>query len=162
YSLREEVSLPQRLGVHRQELIPGLLTALRARLEAVLAHDVDDELPREFSASQLLHLTHDAAIAPARLAGDHDHQVPKGHQRRPADFRRIALTSLVQQPTAESPRRNDCDQLADGGTDRLAEPNQPAALSGRDLDPLGQPIAEDLVLGLEVADLAGQFPVRRV
>lgn len=51
----------------------------------------------------------------------------------------------------------DGDQLGDGRSQDLAEAKQGGAFPGRHLDALRQAGAEDLVLGLQVLDLAGQL-----
>ena len=73
----------------------------------------------------------------------------------------MARPGFGVQPAQESPGRDNGDELADGRAQGFAEAEQALALAGRDDQPLGQPGAEDLVLGLEVLDMAGQGLVGR-
>ena len=104
---RKEVTLPERLGVDHEELVPGLLTALGAGIEAVLAHDIDHELSRHGPARQLSELAENAGVTPPRLPRDHDHQVAQRHERLAAALRRFAVALLVAEPAAEGARRDN-------------------------------------------------------
>ena len=74
-------------------------------------------------------------------------------------LRRLAAPGFAVDPAGEGPRRHDGDQVPDGRPQGLAVLEQPLPLLGRDGDPPGQLGPQDLVLGLEVLDLAGQVVV---
>src|SRR5262249_11036720 len=115
HPLREEIALPKGLGVDRQKLVPALLAPLSAWLEAMVAHDVPDELARELSACQLLHLAHHARVTEARFARDHHYEVAQGDERLPSRPARLSLAAVVVEPATEASRRHNGDQFSDRG-----------------------------------------------
>ncbi len=64
----EEVALPQRRRVDRDEFVPGAEAAIRTGIVAVAAENLLDRVARDGRDSELLELAEDASVAPAGLA----------------------------------------------------------------------------------------------
>ncbi len=70
--LREEVGLPERLGMGLHELMPGAGASLRARVDALLLEDLSYGRSTDALDAELLQFSDDSTVTPARLFGQAD------------------------------------------------------------------------------------------
>ena len=73
HPLGREVTLPQRLGMAPEELIPRSLSAFGSRIESMFFQDVFDRLSRDLDP-QPPQLAEDAGVAPRVLLSQLHHQ----------------------------------------------------------------------------------------
>jgi hypothetical protein len=147
--VREEVTLPEGGRVHLEELVPGLLAALRTGIEAVLTHDVGDKLIGDFLRRQLADFAPDTRVAPARIrTGQLEDQLADIDASASAGLTRHLARLILAEPAQKGRRRHDGDEVLDRAPQRFTQANQPAPLLGRDHDTFRQTGTQLLVLGL--------------
>ena len=111
--LRQEVALPQGLGMHGDELMPGRFATFGSRLEAVFAHDPGDEFSGTFAPCQLAEFAEHAGGTPTGFASDFDNEIAEFHELGPAAFAGPVFAVGIQEPTGEGPWRDNGDQFPD-------------------------------------------------
>src|SRR5262245_58725971 len=121
----KEVSLKQRFRMHGDELMPRRFASIGSRLEAVVAHDIDDELARAFASSQLAQFSMHSCTTPARLSGNHNDEVAKRDERRATALNRSAIPLASR--TQRAKVRGETMEISS----RIAEPSGLPNLSSR-------------------------------
>jgi hypothetical protein len=155
----EEVDLPEGLGVHLQELVPGPLPAPGSGMHAGLLEDVLDCAPGNGMNPQLPELTEDAAVAPASLLGNANHDLPNRFKRfGSAHPLGLLAQSLLLDPALVSSRMDEDDRFVGVGSKFRSELEQSFFLLLLEKDPLlGDQCTSDDKLLLEQLILPPQF-----
>lgn len=130
----EEAAGPEGLGVGFDELFPGALAALRAGGRARLLEDVDDCGAGDLEA-ELLELTLEAGVLPARLPGDAEDEAFDGVGRLgPATLAGLPAPSLGLvgrvDPSDERLGLDGGDEGFEDLAEGPSEPDQPLSLGG--------------------------------
>jgi hypothetical protein len=161
--LEKKVAGPECVAVSLEELIPSAFATTRAGVQAIVLEDLDDRRTADLADAQLLQLTEDADVAPSVLSCQSQHEVADilecFRPARSGPFTAFRRHRFAVEPAGEGAGRGDSDQRADGLAQRLAILEEPLPLYRGNGDLLGQLIAENAVLGLEVLNLSGQLAV---
>jgi len=154
----EEVRGPDGLDVPLDEVVPAAMAAFRPRIEAMLLEDAGDGRHQDGEDAQLSQLAEDTSVAPAGTLGHLNNELADLF-RLPglAPFTGFDARLGLAQPAGKGPRVNNGDHLLDGRSQCQAEFYEFGPLSGCDFYPLGELVAENPVLGLEVLDHLDEF-----
>ena len=150
-SNRQEVTRPQCLRMHLQELIPSSFTSKRIRSDPVALEDVLDGVAGEMDA-ELVEFAAKLRVAQACFVGDTNYQLLDR-------FRSLSTTYFVNgwssslpltvDPSEERLRCDDRGQVFDSRSQWLSQTNKSSAFRWSDHDALGQPTSEYLIFGFE-------------
>src|SRR5262249_51861101 len=142
--------------VNLEELVPGLLAALRSGIEAVLTHDVGYKLIGDFLRRQLAEFAPDPCVAPAGiLSGQLDDQLADVESPAPPWPTRLLAGFFLPEPARKGGWRHDGDEVLDGAPQGFAQADEPPPFVGCENDPLREPAPQLLVLGLGELKLPG-------
>jgi|GEM_PF-5593368 len=157
-ALRDKVALPECGRVTLDELVPGAAgEPLWAGVDAVLLENVAQRRLADLDA-QLLEFAPKPSKTPVVLAGqanDDFARLLRGAGSPTLGHDRCLLAG--GDPASEGPDADDGDQMLKGGAHRFAKFDQPLALCRRDSDPRRQLAPQNLVLSLEILDLADEL-----
>lgn len=162
--LLKEIDLPECLGVRRHELVPGTGAPLRSWVDVLLLEDLSYRRSTHALDAELLQLSNDSAVAPARFFGQADDDFS---DRLGGSFTAhllgwlLAISYLALPPLVRSwaDDRDDFENPSSYGPSQL---QQPLTLIVVEEDAvLRDPPAEHLVLRFEKLDLFAELVLGR-
>ena len=143
-ALREEITSPQGLGVHPDELFPRAARPLGRGVDPLLFENVTDGLPADAVDAQPPQLAQESSVADAGFASDLTDQFAEDLPLpRSPWLGRLVAASLFPDPAMERTRGDDADQAVDVLAQRFPKFEQPGAFLRLGVNFARDAIAED-------------------